>query len=44
MEPHVIELGCGPDATPGLFDVHKVPSWLLSTNYEGIVFEPGNGM
>ena len=44
MQPHVIELGCRADATPGLFDVHKMPPWPLSANHIRIALEPGNGL
>ena len=42
MEPYVVELGCGPDTTPGLFEIHKMPPRSLPTNHVWITIEPGD--
>ena len=44
MQPHVIELGCLANATPGLFDVHKVPPWPLPADDIRIALKAGDGL
>ena len=44
MQPHVIELGGPTDASPGLFDVHKVPPWPLSTDDIWIALKTGDSL
>ena len=44
MQPHVIELGGPTDASPGLFDVHKVPPWPLPADHVRIALKAGNGL